>query len=524
VRSGAALSGDELYYATPVTDVRARVASGAVWTTTLHIGSRAAELVFTAILARLLAPTEFGVVAAALVFIQFAKLFVEIGIGATIVQLPDLTRADVRTAGTLVALNALLFFALAQLLAPIVAAGFAIPQVENALRVLAFVFLFQAIGIVPENLLVRRLDAPRVMIAEMASKLLGFGGVGALCAYLGMSYWSLVIGALTEAFIKAVTLALIVRPPIRPMWNRTSVRRLLTRGVGFSFSRVLNFLALSADKMIAGRLLGAAALGIYGRAYALMSIPADLYARIGERLVFPALAVHQENPERLRRAFLTGTSLTAAIGMPLSVVLVILSPEIIGFLLGPRWTAVVAPLTILVAASYVRLGAKISGSLLRATGSIRALVWTQAGYAGAVTIGCILAAPFGVNALAWAVSAAATAFFVLISAMACRRTATSLPAFASAHVQGALLCLLIGSTLFAFAALLRAAGLPDVVILLAAGSLLGLMGATLVAIGPAWLLGRPAFRLASDIRVALQRRLRARRVTLRGAATKETSA
>jgi O-antigen/teichoic acid export membrane protein len=504
------LTSDNSYFEKPVDGLKRKVTRGAAWTSGLYLASKAGELVFTAILARLLAPTEFGVVAAAMVFIQFAKLFVEIGIGATIVQLPELTRTHVRSASTLVALNALLFFGVAQATAPLIAGLFAIPHVEGVLRLLAFIFLLQAIGIVPENLLVRRLQAPLVMVVEIFAKLIGFGGVGALCAFNGLGYWSLAIAALSEALIKAVTLAILVRPPIMPTLHGPSVRALLSKGSGFSVSRVLNFFALYGDKVIAGRFLGAAGLGIYGRAYHLMSVPADLYGRVAERLMFPALAACQDNEARLRYAFLSATSLTATLGLPLSAVLVLLAPEIVSFLLGSQWAAVIPPFMVLAVASYFRLGAKTSGSLLRATGSLRSLVLIQALYAAMVIGGGLIAVQHGIIALGVAMSASAGVFYILITAFACARTKISATAIVAAHLHGVLLAVLMGAAVAGLVFAMRAAGAPDFVILAAVGALMIAIAALLVATSPTWLLGKAVAGLAADVRRSVIRVVRTR--------------
>lgn len=504
------MSSDSPYFDKPLDGLKRRVTRGAAWTTSLYFASKVGELVFTAILARLLAPTEFGVVAAAMVFVQFAKLFVEIGIGATLVQLPELTRRHVRTAGTLVALNAVLFFIVAQAAAPLIAALFAISHVEGVLRLLSFIFLVQAIGIVPENLLVRRLQAPRVMVVETFAKLIGFGGVGAICAFNGLSYWSLAIGALSEALIKALTLAIMVRPPLAPSLHRESRRELLRKGAGFSVSRVLNFFALYADKVIAGRFLGAAGLGLYGRAYHLMSVPADVYGRVADRLVFPAMAACQDEPKRLRRAFVSSISLTATLGLPMSVALVLLAPEIVSFLLGPQWAAVIPPFMVLAAASYFRLGAKASGSLLRATGSMRSLMLIQAVYAAMVVGGGIVAVQYGILALGAATSASAGVFYVLITALACMRTETSASVIFGAHRYGVMLALLVGAPLAGALFAMRNAGAADYAILGGAGAFLFIIAALLAATSPSWLLGKTTADLTADIRSAVLRRLRSK--------------
>jgi PST family polysaccharide transporter len=307
------------------------------------------------------------------------------------------------------------------------------------------------------------------------------------------------------------------------MLHGASVRRVLTTGASFSFSRILNYVATSADKVIAGRYLGAAALGLYGRAYHLMSVPADLYGRVGDRLVFPAMAACQHDAARLRRAFVSGTSITATLGIPMTVALVLLAPEIITFLLGQSWIGVIAPLMVLAAASYFRLGARVGGSLLRATGSFKSLVWAQGGYAIAICAGCILAAPYGVNAIAAVVSVTAGAFFLAISLLACKRAEASVRTFVAAHAHGMLLGLLTVAALGALGLTLRTLRAPDYAILFASGMAM-IAGAALVVAWPhRWLIGAPAAALAKDFRAGVETSL-SRFSIHRNARGEETSA
>jgi O-antigen/teichoic acid export membrane protein len=348
------------------------------------------------------------------------------------------------------------------------------------------------------------------MVVEIVAKLVGFGAIGALCAFNGLGYWSLAIAALAETSIKAVTLALLVRPPIAPVLDRPSLRQLLSKGTGFSVSRVLNFFALYGDKVIAGRFLGAAGLGIYGRAYHLMSVPADVYGRVAERLMFPALAACQNNEARLRYAFLSATSLTATLGLPMSVLLVLLAPEIVSFLLGSQWAAVIPPFMVLAVASYFRLGAKTSGSLLRATGSLRPLVLIQALYAASVIGGGLIAVQYGIIALGVAMSVSAGLFYILITAFACARTKISARSVFGAHLHGVILAVIIGAPVAGLVFALRAAAAPDFAILTTIGALLAAVAALLVATSPTWLLGKATGGLASDVRRSIARLVRAR--------------
>lgn len=276
---------DPVVRAGPPGSMKRTLAAGAGWTTALQLTSKAIELGFTAVLARILFPHDFGVIAGATIFIELALLLAEVGIGATIVQMPGLTRDDLRVAGTLVVLSGIGYFLLAQLLAPLAGDFLNIDGVTDVLRVLALVFVIQSFGIVPENLLVRRLDVRRVMIAQVLARIVGTGGVGILLAWLGWGYWALVAAALVETAFKAGWLVAIVRPPMRPLLTRAGFRRLMGRGAGFSLARILNFFALRSNNLVVGRTMDAAALGIYSRAFNLMSVPSELYTRIDRKSV-----------------------------------------------------------------------------------------------------------------------------------------------------------------------------------------------------------------------------------------------
>jgi PST family polysaccharide transporter len=482
----------------PPGSMKRKLAIGAGWMTALQLLSKVIEVGFIAILARILFPDDFGVIAAASIFIQLASLLVEVGIGATIVQIPNLTRIDLRIGGTIVVLNGIGYFLLAQLLAPFASDFMKIDGVEAVIRVLALVFIIQSFGIVSENVLVRDLEVRRVMIAQLISRVIGTGMIGIALAWLGWGYWALVVATLAEAGIKALWLVLLVRPPLRPLLTRPGATRLMRRGAGFSLAKIINFVALRADNAIIGRTMDAAALGLYSRAYNLMNVPADLYGRIAERIVFPAMSKVQDDPVRLRSAFLRGLELTAIFGLPISALLALLAPEVILLILGPRWIAVIAPFAVLCSVTYLRLGAKISGSLQRAKAATAPMITNQFVYAGMVIGGCLVAYPHGIVAVATAVSIAVVAFYLIVNYNACRLVGVGLLTFVRVHAHGALLAL--ACTLVAAPVVLkmRVAGLPPIAILVAAGSAITTLAVILILWRPRWLLGGFVLELLGD--------------------------
>lgn len=470
-----------------------------------QLGQRLIDFGVTIVLARLLAPADFGVVAAAIIFIQLAQLVVEIGIGATIVQAPQLSDRDLRVANTLIWVNAVFYFVLTQLLASWAAIFMGSADVEYAVRVLAFTFLAQAIGIVSENLLIRKLEAVRVARLQLIVRLVFVGVPSVALAASGWSYWALVISTLAGALARAVWTFLIVRPPVKPLFDHSSAKRLLRKGAGFSASRVINFVAIRGDNALVGHLFSPTVLGIYSRAYNLMNLPADLYGTIAERLIFPALAKVQDNPEQLRTLYLRGIETTALVGLPLSVILFIFGPEWIRVVLGPKWVQAIQPFQILVIATYFRLGMKISGSVQRAKGSVRAMVGTQVVYATLVVGGCILAYPYGLLPLCAAVSLGVVLAYAVITWSGLIVTGTNLGDYVRSHRAGMLLALSTAAIGLPIALCGRQLALPSIVILTTFLVAAALLGAVLIKLRPQSLLGQSGVDMAAQIEKVLRK-------------------
>ena len=466
-----------------------KVTSSVTWTGALHSVILAVNLAFTAVLARLLAPADFGVMAGAMIFLSFAQMVLQSGIVPTLVHKRKLTVDDLRGAFTLVVMLATVIFVLLVLLAPLAAAFLRLEAIEIVLQVLAFALLIEAFGIVPETLLIRRLEVRRVMLIEICARVIGSGLVGISLAVLGWGYWALVAARMADTTFKGVALLLLVRPPLAPMVRLEALQRLAPKSAGFTLRALLNFVALNGDTAIVGRYFDVASLGLYTRAYHLMSLPAEFYGKAARRVVFPAMARVQDEPARLKAAFLRGLSLTALLGLPLCAVLVVLARDVVKLLLGGQWLGVVPIFMVLAASMYLRLGANVSGSLLNASGSVSALVIIQAIYAVTIIAGCVLAYPYGLFALAGAVATAIFLHFLVISAAGCRRAGATVMDFVSAHTHGGLLAVLTGTLTWAAAAPCWAANFEGLVPIMSSGLILSLLALVLMVRRPRILLG-----------------------------------
>ena len=247
------------------------------------------QFAVSVLLARLLTPADFGVVALALVVLGLARPIGDLGIGNAIVQRRDLTDRHVRVAFTFSVLLGVTVALVVALAAPLAAMAMRDPNVTSVLRALSLQFALGGGAVVAGALLRRRLDFRRFFI-ESGSYLLGYGGVAVGLALLGFGVWSLVWGGLVQTLVSSVAQVAVVRHAARPLLARSELAELLHFGVGSAVSGTVNYIALNSDNFVVGRWLGAASLGLHSRAYALMNLPFTYASASCGAALFPAFA------------------------------------------------------------------------------------------------------------------------------------------------------------------------------------------------------------------------------------------
>ena len=319
----------------------AKTLSGMRWTTLAMVTNVGFNLGYTAVMARLLAPSAFGLIAMAQIAIRFLSYFAQLGVSPALVQKPELSERDIRAALTLsVAINALLFAAM-WLLAPLAASFFGNPQVAPILRGLSAAFLFSGLSVVSLGLLRRNLKFKQLAVVEIVSYVLGYGVVGIGSALNGLGVWSLVFAVLGQ---EAVTLALayaFTRHSLRPVFAWADLRHFLHYGSKYSVIGFLEYIGANVDSLLIGRWYGETALGFYNRAQMLVKLPTYHVGNAITKVLFPVLSSAQHDKQKLARAYLAGWVLIGSLAASISLALVPAASDAVLTLLGPQWTAAV---------------------------------------------------------------------------------------------------------------------------------------------------------------------------------------
>ena len=447
-----------------------RTLAGMLWMSYGKAAYSILQIVVLGVLARLVAPAEFGVVSAALVVIGLSSIVSQLGLGPALVQRPQLEPRHLDTAFTASLLLGLGLGALIWLGAPIAADFLHMDGVTPVLRALAWVFPIIGIGTVSSSVLSRDLKFSWLANLEVVTYGIGFGAVGITGALLGWGVWALVAGQIGQALVKTAVLLWKVPPNPRLTIERAALKDLAYFGGGFTVAKLANYVAQQGDKVVTGRFLGPEALGFFGRAYSLMSAPAYAFGAVLDQVLFPAMAKVQDDTARLAATYRRGVALIALVVLPPSATMILLAPELVHVVLGPRWSAVVVPFQILGIGMLFRTSYKMSDSIARSTGVVYRRAWRQIIYAALVVLGAWIGQFWGIAGVAWGSLAALTVNFAVMADLSLDVAKFSWREFWGAHRSAALLTVASFPVVLGATAVVRQAGFPALLVLMAVGA------------------------------------------------------
>lgn len=303
----------------------------------------------TMVLARLLLPSDYGVVAAALAVTTAIDLVRDMGMGSALVQRREWDDDVAATAFWVsFGFGALAWFVLA-LLAGWIAATFDEPRVAPVLVVLGGVSLASSLGMVPQVLLTRRLDFRRLFLCSFAATLAN-PVVAIPLAYGGAEEWALVAGMVAAQLSSLATLLWLVRWWPRRVWNGAAARAMLPFGSKVCAESLMGWGVGAADVLLMARFLPLDLVGGYRMAQFIALWPSNNLTQPVSRVVFSAASRLQDDVERIGMGFRKAIRCGAIGVLPVGALISVSAPEFVPAFLGPRWADAVPMVRILAVA------------------------------------------------------------------------------------------------------------------------------------------------------------------------------
>lgn len=377
--------------------------------TAISLGLRPLSMALAIVLARLLSPADFGLLALAMIVFNAANLFTDLGMRPTVVQTKQDLNKVAHYAFVMVMAASIFFTTLAVILArPIAQFLGGSAELVPILQWMAIYVTIDGLWIIPEALLRRDLRFKELGLSQLPGELASTI-IAIPLALMGYGVWSLVIGNCLGQLLRAALLWFYYRPWIwlKPQkWDKEIVRSMLSFGLPSLGSGLLRYVQSQLDTFIVGRRLGPTPVGLYNKAYTLTGRMSDLLTNsIFGNVLFPSYAKIQDDRPRLARAYLKSTKMVFLMIVPVSVGLAITAPLLVPVLLGDKWIPMISLWQIFSLYGLTRPISTNSAPVFLATGQPRRNLTASLVLMGTlIPLLILLIGPYGAEGAAVAVS------------------------------------------------------------------------------------------------------------------------
>lgn len=380
----------------------------------------------TIVLARLVAPSEFGLMAMATIAINFLYWFGGNSFGGAMVVHQELDRRQIGTVLSLSTLGGILAAGICAGASSLAASALHQPRLAGVLVALSSAVVIMGPASFYELLLQRELEFKPRFFAQ-TTQTVTFTVVAVALAAAGAGVWSLVIGQI--ACLAAFLVVLLVVAPYRVgfHWDGGVARRVFGTGLGFFSQGVTQFIRQNMDTVLVGRVFSSAAVGFYAMSFRLGDLTYSALTDPLARVTFPAFARSHAQGEDVRPAFFTAVRLVALIAVPVGVLLSAASEPFSLFLFGEEWLPMAAPLTVVGLWAAIRPVEASLSWLLNSLGRAGAVGWVALVVLGPLLVGLIFALDSGHLALVACVPLADTLISLTILMVLARRHADLTP-------------------------------------------------------------------------------------------------
>lgn len=380
--------------------LKEKAISSVGWSTIDTLARQGVQFGITLCLARLLSPSEFGVMGIMMFFISLAGIFVDGGFTCALVQKQGLTLEVVSSVfffnvGMGVLASAVLIYA-----APFIAAFYAIPLLCPLVRVMSLSFVINSLGAVQWALLSKELDFRTQMRIGLTASLIS-GSVAIILAYLGWGVWSLAVQALLSAFVSTAYVWFLRRWMPGMIFSVAAIRPLFRFGSFLMLSTLLDVVSTRISGMVIGKVYSVKDLGFYSRADSTRLLPSILISSIIERVTFPVFSAASADKTLLLRGIRKSVKTSMLLNIPAMAGLIVLGSPLIHVMYGEKWLPSVPFLQILAIAGLLWPLHVINLNYLKATGQSHLFFRIEVLKKMLSITALIATSPISILAMAW---------------------------------------------------------------------------------------------------------------------------
>lgn len=335
--------------------------------------SQGVSFIISMFLARLLTPADFGLIAMVNVIIAFSGVFMDMGLGVSLIQRKDITDEHYGSVFWFNVFVGALLTALLYLSAPFVVKFYNQPELLGLTHAMSFIFIINAFGRVISAKLTKALDFKRQIVAQLIAAIIS-GVIGIVLAFQGKGVWALVIQSLIAAGLNNILLIAITRfkPAFKFSWK--ALKELWGFGFRMFISGFLDSLYNNLDAIIIGKLFNASSLGFYNRAKNLKDILIQNATGSLNKIMFPSLSALQLDYERFNRAVSKSIQFTMFVSMFVVGLFFVISKDAILLLFGNQWEFSVHLFRLILLSAYAFPVSVVLVNIIAAKGNSKAFL------------------------------------------------------------------------------------------------------------------------------------------------------
>jgi teichuronic acid exporter len=326
--------------------------SAFVWSAIDLIGGKTFVVISQVIMARILNPSDFGIFAILMVFVNFSNALIEGGMGQALIQKKKATQSDYTTVFYFMIGVSLLVYLAFWILAPFIADFYGNTGLITMGRFISIVFIVNALGSVPMTILIKNLDFKSIAVRNfIVCCISGISGI--LMAYFGMGVWSLIYMLLLQNILNALVIWPLTswRPTF--LFSLSSLKELFGYGSKLAFSTILNTSFEEMNKVVVGRLFGMGELGLYRKSVEIRDLVSSKINSVFTRILFPAFSYLQDDLKNLNKQVSIAIQAQSFVSFPLLIFMIFFTEEIVLVLLTDKWLPMAPYLKLLAVIHFV---------------------------------------------------------------------------------------------------------------------------------------------------------------------------
>lgn len=381
--------------------IKQKAIKGIFWSGIQNWGSQAGSLIIFLVLARLLSPADFGLIALANTFLAFFNLLIEQGFSLAIIQRQDIEAEHLNTAFWIQICLGLTFTVIGLLSASLFAEIFQTPLLTPILQWFSILFFISSLNIVQLAILRRNFAFKTIAIRALSGIVLS-GIVGISLAVSGFGVWSLVGQQLTFEIVGVIAFWSISDWRPRLKFSFKHFQELYNFGISVFYSKVLTFFNQNTDNLLIGYFLGEVALGYYAVAYRVLQVLTQLLVGTGNQVTLPVLSRLQVEPERFIQVFYKIIKFASLIALPIFLGVVTLASELVITIFGEQWQPSIPIMQLLTLGGIISLILFFNRSVFVAIGKPFWQLRLEFLNVSFNIVACIIAVRYGILAMAFA--------------------------------------------------------------------------------------------------------------------------